>query len=134
MNPRDVARAARQSINVALDRLAQGDALLVFAEGTRSRSRDMQQMLAGAARYLECSGAWILPVGLTGTYVRQSFNPRSGTSPHWFFGHGMLHAAMLAKKLGHRRITSIEFGVAGGNGTGMGRRWGWQLTAATPTR
>jgi 1-acyl-sn-glycerol-3-phosphate acyltransferase len=67
MNPRDVARAARQSINVALDRLAQGDALLVFAEGTRSRTRDMQQMLAGAARYLECPGAWILPVGLTGT-------------------------------------------------------------------
>lgn len=67
MNPRDVARAARQSINVALDRLAQGDALLVFAEGTRSRSREMQQMLAGAARYLECPGAWILPVGLTGT-------------------------------------------------------------------
>lgn len=67
MNPRDVARAARQSINVALERLAQGDALLVFAEGTRSRTREMQQMLAGAARYLECPGAWILPVGLTGT-------------------------------------------------------------------
>lgn len=67
MNPRAVARAARQSINVALERLAQGDALLVFAEGTRSRTREMQQMLAGAARYLECPGAWILPVGLTGT-------------------------------------------------------------------
>jgi 1-acyl-sn-glycerol-3-phosphate acyltransferase len=67
MNPRDVARAARQSINVALERLAQGDALLVFAEGTRSRSLEMQQMLAGAARYLECRGSWILPVGLTGT-------------------------------------------------------------------
>jgi carotenoid cleavage dioxygenase-like enzyme len=36
-----------------------------------------------------------LPEGLTGTYVRQSFNPRTGWSPHWFFGHGMLHAVDL---------------------------------------
>jgi len=28
----------------------------------------------------------------------------------------MLHAATLARKLGHQRISSIEFGVAGGNG------------------
>jgi hypothetical protein len=32
------------------------------------------------------------------------------------YGHCMLHAAMLARKLGHQRIASIEFGVAGGNG------------------
>lgn len=32
------------------------------------------------------------------------------------FGHCMMHAALLAQKLGHRRIASIEFGVAGGNG------------------
>lgn len=34
--------------------------------------------------------------------------------PH--YGHCMLHAAMLARKLGHPRISAIEFGVAGGNG------------------
>ena len=33
-----------------------------------------------------------------------------------YYGHCMLHAALLARKLGHRRISSIEFGVAGGNG------------------
>ena len=32
------------------------------------------------------------------------------------YGHCMLHAALLARKLGHRRVASIEFGVAGGNG------------------
>jgi hypothetical protein len=32
------------------------------------------------------------------------------------YKHCMLHAAMLARKLGHKRIASIEFGVAGGNG------------------
>jgi len=34
--------------------------------------------------------------------------------PH--YGYCMLHAALLGQKLGHRRISAIEFGVAGGNG------------------
>jgi 1-acyl-sn-glycerol-3-phosphate acyltransferase len=67
MNPRAVARAARLSIDIAHERLALGEALLVFAEGTRSRSRGMQHLLAGASRYLDGPGTWILPVGITGT-------------------------------------------------------------------
>lgn len=67
MNPREVARAARRSIEVAHDRLRAGDALLVFAEGTRSRTYGMQQMLAGATRYLDGSGTCVVPVGITGT-------------------------------------------------------------------
>ena len=47
MNPREVARAARRSIEIANDRLRRGETLLVFAEGARSRTRGMQQMLAG---------------------------------------------------------------------------------------
>lgn len=42
---------------------------------------------------LEVEGA--LPEGLEGTYVRNGFNPRTGWSPHWFFGHGMVHAVTL---------------------------------------
>jgi carotenoid cleavage dioxygenase-like enzyme len=38
-----------------------------------------------------------LPDGLVGTYVRNGFNPRNGPSPHWFFGHGMLHAVELGE-------------------------------------
>src|SRR5579862_5305691 len=34
--------------------------------------------------------------------------------PH--YGHCLLQAASLARTLGHRRISAIEFGVAGGNG------------------
>lgn len=34
--------------------------------------------------------------------------------PH--YGHCLLHAAQLARKLGHARVSAIEFGVAGGNG------------------
>jgi len=67
MNPREVVRAARQSIDSAQDRLRQGDALLVFAEGTRSRNKGLQQMLSGVSRYLDGDGTWILPIGITGT-------------------------------------------------------------------
>jgi 1-acyl-sn-glycerol-3-phosphate acyltransferase len=67
MDPREVARAARQSIEIAQERLRLGDALLVFAEGTRSRTYGMQQMLAGVTRYLESPGTLVLPVGIVGT-------------------------------------------------------------------
>jgi 1-acyl-sn-glycerol-3-phosphate acyltransferase len=67
MNPREVVRAARQSIDIAHDRLRQGDALLVFAEGTRSRTKGLQQMLSGVSRYLDPDGTWILPIGIMGT-------------------------------------------------------------------
>ena len=67
LNARDVARAARQSIDVALERLAAGDALVLFGEGTRSRSGGMQPLLPAVARYLDQPGIWVLPVGLSGT-------------------------------------------------------------------
>ena len=67
MSSREIARAARRSIQVAQDRLRLGEALLVFPEGTRSRSGRMQRLLPGAARYLEFPDTWVLPVGLAGT-------------------------------------------------------------------
>jgi carotenoid cleavage dioxygenase-like enzyme len=36
-----------------------------------------------------------LPPALVGTYVRNGSNPRTGTSPHWFFGDGMVHGVRL---------------------------------------
>ena len=67
MNARDVARAARRSIDIAHERLRLGDALLVFAEGTRSRTSGLQQMLTGVTRYLDCPGTYVLPMGITST-------------------------------------------------------------------
>ena len=67
MHPRDVARAARRAIEIAQERLSLGEALLIFAEGSRSRTAQMQQFLPGTARYLETPGTWVLPVGITGT-------------------------------------------------------------------
>lgn len=42
---------------------------------------------------LEVRGA--IPPELRGVYVRNGPNPRSGTSPHWFLGDGMLHGVRL---------------------------------------
>ena len=79
MNPREVARAARRSIDVAHERLRAGDALLVFAEGTRSRTYGLQPMLAGATRYLDDPATWVLPVGITGT---EALFPVGGETLH----------------------------------------------------
>jgi len=66
-NARDVARAARVAIEIAHERLAKGDAVLIFAEGTRSRTSGLQPMLPAVSRYLDNSSAWVLPVGIAGT-------------------------------------------------------------------
>jgi 1-acyl-sn-glycerol-3-phosphate acyltransferase len=66
MNPREVARAARRSIDIACERVRLGEALLVFAEGTRSRTHGMQQTLTAVTRYFD-SEVWLLPMGITGT-------------------------------------------------------------------
>ena len=79
MSPREVARAARRSIEHAHARLAAGDALLVFAEGTRSRSGGMQQMLAGVSRYLDAPGVTVCPIGIAGT---EEFFPIGDESVH----------------------------------------------------
>ncbi len=38
-----------------------------------------------------------IPSGLKGTYIRNGFNPRSGSSDHWFFGNGMLHSVEISE-------------------------------------
>ena len=37
-----------------------------------------------------------IPKVLEGLYLRNGANPASGTSPHWFFGNGMLHGLRLS--------------------------------------
>jgi len=67
LDARAVAVAARRAIDVAHTRLRAGDALLLFGEGTRSRTGGMQRLLPATARYLDLPGASVLPVGLAGT-------------------------------------------------------------------
>lgn len=79
MNSREVARAARRAIQIAHERLMLGEALLIFGEGSRSRTARMQQFLPGTARYLEQPGTWVLPIGITGT---EKLFPIDGVALH----------------------------------------------------
>jgi 1-acyl-sn-glycerol-3-phosphate acyltransferase len=102
LQARDVARAARRAIEVAHDRLEAGDALILFGEGTRSRSGGLQRMLPAVARYLERPGTWVLPVGLTG--------------PDALFPvGGALTAATVTMTVGRPRRTEVLTQSAGGN-------------------
>jgi len=44
---------------------------------------------------LEVTGA--IPPELNGRYFRNGANPPNGDTPHWFFGHGMIHGVELNK-------------------------------------
>jgi 1-acyl-sn-glycerol-3-phosphate acyltransferase len=108
MNPRAVARAARRSIEIAHERLAQGDALLVFAEGSRSRTRGMQQLLPAVSRYFEPPGTWVLPVAITGT---DSLFP---------IGDEVVHAVAIVGRIGEPvAVEALEDAAAGDRRTMM---------------
>jgi carotenoid cleavage dioxygenase len=44
---------------------------------------------------IDLAVAGAIPPELRGVYMRNGPNPRSGTSPHWFVGDGMLHGVRL---------------------------------------
>jgi 1-acyl-sn-glycerol-3-phosphate acyltransferase len=67
MPAREVARLARETIAIAVNREAGGDAVLVFVEGTRSRNGAMQRALQAVTRYFEVPERIIVPVAVHGT-------------------------------------------------------------------
>jgi 1-acyl-sn-glycerol-3-phosphate acyltransferase len=114
MKPRDVARAARRSIDVAHERLRAGDALLIFAEGTRSRAYGLQPMLPGATRYLDGPGTWVLPVGITGT---EALFPVEGDTLHSVrtvarIGRPIQTSVLRTRAADHRRLMMDAVGLA----------------------
>lgn len=63
------ARSTRQAINdAARETYRRGYSLMVFAEGTRSRTGDMGEFHKGAVRLAIDNGADLLPVVITGTF------------------------------------------------------------------
>lgn len=114
MAPREVARAARQSIAAAHERLVQHDALLLFGEGTRSRTGGMQRLLPGVARYLEGPVSWVLPVGLTGSeqlFAVDAHAPAPArVTAH--VGQALSVGALLGCTEGHRQDAVDAIGVA----------------------
>ena len=88
MTSRQVALAARQTLATAQTRLANGDALLIFPEGTRSRSGGMQSFLPGVARYFVDDETLVVPIGL------------AGTEHMYAIGEGRLGSAGIAMNIG----------------------------------
>ena len=114
MNPRDVARAARRAIEIAHERLSLGEALLIFAEGSRSRTGQMQLFLPGTARYLELPGTWVLPIGISGT---EKLFPIDDAALHpvpieMNIGRPMLASDLQARFRRDRRLTMDCIGHA----------------------
>lgn len=61
-------RADREALSQALAVLRQGQALVIFPEGTRSRSGQLGEFHKGVAFLARRSGAPIVPVGVQGPY------------------------------------------------------------------
>ena len=66
MSPREVARIVRTTLEIARQRVEGGDHLMIFPEGSRSRTGGMERFLAAVARYLSIPGAYVLPWAHTG--------------------------------------------------------------------
>lgn len=114
MTPRDVARGARRSIQVAHDRLRRGEILLVFAEGARSRTGQLQRLLPGAARYLELPNTLAVPVALAGT-ERLFPISEEGLRPgpiSLTVGQSILVRDLEERARGDRRVMMDELGYA----------------------
>jgi 1-acyl-sn-glycerol-3-phosphate acyltransferase len=114
LNVREVARAARQAIDVASARIEAGDALLLFAEGTRSRTAKMQPLLAGVARYLDVPGTLVVPVGLTGP---ESLFPVDAATVQpsrigMAVGRPIAAETLTSRARGNRRVIMDAIGLA----------------------
>jgi 1-acyl-sn-glycerol-3-phosphate acyltransferase len=114
MNPRDVARAARRCIDIAHERLRLGDGLLVFAEGTRSRTNGLQQTLTAVSRYLDGPEAWILPVGITGSEAMFPIGEEAlyAVTVTIHVGQGFAASALRDRAGGDRRLMMDAVGLA----------------------
>jgi carotenoid cleavage dioxygenase-like enzyme len=73
---------------------------------------------------LEVTGA--IPPELDGHFFRNGSNPQSGTSPHWFFGNGMVHGIDLqggkAQWYRNRYVRTPAYLDPEGGGMGSGDR------------
>ncbi len=61
-------RPDRKAIRQSLDILNNGQVLMIFPEGHRSDSGDLQQARRGAAFLAQKSGCQVLPIGISGQY------------------------------------------------------------------
>lgn len=70
--PVDRSRPDRAAIRYALDVLNRGHALLMFPEGHRSESGELQEARAGAAFLAQKTQCLVVPIGIRGEYRLRS--------------------------------------------------------------
>jgi 1-acyl-sn-glycerol-3-phosphate acyltransferase len=88
LSPREVALIARRCLDDAGNEMDQGRIILLYPEGTRSRSGHMGPFLRAVARWLTIEGVLLLPLGQWGSEVIDRVGDdyiRSGTV-HCRFG------------------------------------------------
>jgi len=67
LSPREVARIALDTVRQAHALMASGRPVLLYPEGTRSRSGDLGPFLRAADRYARLDGLSVVPVALSGS-------------------------------------------------------------------
>jgi len=67
MSPRDVVRIAKKCLAEAAEMMDRGFTVLVYPEGTRSRSGRLGPFIRATNRWLTLPGVVVLPVAVTGT-------------------------------------------------------------------
>ncbi len=67
LKPRELARQARASMEAGSDAISKGYSLLIYGEGSRSRSGSMGSFLRGIHRYLRVPGTRVVPTAVWGT-------------------------------------------------------------------
>ncbi len=65
---RDDARASLRAIEEGVELLKQGFSLVIFPEGTRSRSQEMAEFKKGSLRLATKAGVPVVPVTLSGSF------------------------------------------------------------------
>ena len=66
MSPRELARLALSSMKLAHKSMSEGHILLIFPEGSRTRTGRLQPFLQGVYRYLALDGLNVVPAALVG--------------------------------------------------------------------
>ena len=113
MDRREVARLARQTLEVTTERLNHGDQLLIFVEGTRSRTASMNAALPAVSRYLDAPDCVIVPVGIAGSEALVPIGEERAhrTQVHVSFGEPMSADALREACQGNRGVLMHAVGL-----------------------
>jgi len=95
---REDARAALRAIDEGIGLIEQGFSLVIFPEGTRSRSGQMREFKKGSLRLATKAGVPVVPVTLDGTY--RAFEETGQIRPVTI--RVTIHKAIETKDLGKR--------------------------------